>query len=188
MANEILTISMLYPIISGACSLLVSLFGLFSPFICTEREFINDTNWYIAKLRGFRIDKLKGFVSESFNLKISENAKEETQKGCYIHDIYECFADDIEEYISVDYDIRKCLKKYKITNTSFMITLWLSVAAVILSLVFNYVKSLNVYLSILFYCTILFVFVQLINIIFLRYLCMHSQNIYQHKIFRGHRK
>lgn len=188
MPSEILTIPMLYPIISGACTLLISLFGLFSPFVCTEREFINDTNWYLSKLRGFRIDKLKGFMAESYNLRISENSKEENTASCYIHDIYECFADDIEEFISSDFKIRECLKKYKMTNTSFMIILWLSVATIISSLIFNVVKSLNIYLNILFYFTILLVIAQLINIVYLRYLCIASQSMYQNNIFRGHQK
>ena len=188
MPNEVLTIPVLYPIISGACTLLISLFGLFSPFVCTEREFINDTNWYLSKLRGFRIDKLKGFLSESYNLKISENSKEENTTSCYIHDIYECFADDMEEFITADYAIRDSLKRYKNTNTSFMVILWLSVAIIILSLIFNFVKPFNNYLNILFYFTLLLVIVQLINILCLRYLCISSQNMYQNNIFRGHQK
>ena len=106
MTNEILSVPMMYPIISGVCSLLVSLFGLFSPFICTEQEFIKDSNWHISLLRGMRIDKLKGFISEACNVSINENSSN-TTKVSYITDIYECFIDDMEEYILVDNKIRK---------------------------------------------------------------------------------
>ncbi len=184
MTNELLSVPMIYPIISGICSLLVSLFGLFSPFICTEQEFIKSSNWHISLLRGMRIDKLKGFILETFNLNINENSSDNT-KVSYITDIYECFVDDMEEYILVDNKIRKCLDKYRMTNTSFMLVLWLSVATIIASLICKHISALNQCLNFLFYFSILLVIVQLINIIHLRCLCISSQDTYQHNIFKG---
>ena len=184
MTNEILSVPMMYPIISGVCSLLVSLFGLFSPFICTEQEFIKDSNWHISLLRGMRIDKLKGFISEACNVSINENSSN-TTKVSYITDIYECFIDDMEEYILVDNKIRKSLNKYKITNTSFMIVLWFSVATIVFSLICKHVIAFNRCLNLLFYFSIFLVIVQLINIIYLRYLCISSQDTYKHNIFKG---
>lgn len=182
MTNEILTVPITYPIISGICSLLVSLFGLFSPFICTEQEFIKNSNWHISLLRGMRIDKLKGFISEALN--INENNSSDTRVS-YIRDIYECFVDDMEEYIIVDNKIRKCLNKYKIINSSFMLILWFSVATIVASLICKHISVLNPCLNFLFYFSIILVVLQLINILCLRHLCISSQDTYQHSIFKG---
>ena len=184
----ILTVPITYPIISGILSLLISLFGLFSPFICTEREFINDVNWYLSKLRGLRIDKLKGFISETFNINIANDSLENSSKLPYIIDIYECFVDDIEEIIFTDNELRKYLNKYRLTNTSFMIVLWFSVASIVISLICNHVKLFNGLLNYIFYFTVLLVVIQLANIIYLRYLCIHTQDTYQQNIFRGKQK
>lgn len=182
MANELLTVPVIYPIISGICSILVSLFGLFSPFICTEQEFIKNSNWHISLLRGMRIDKLKGFVSETLN--INENNSSDTRVS-YIRDIYECFVDDMEEYIIVDSKIRKHLSRYKTINSSFMIILWFSVATIVASLICKHISNLNPFLNFLFYFSIILVLFQLVNILYLRHLCISSQDTYQHNIFKG---
>ena len=187
MNNDVLSIY--YPIISAACSLLISLFGLFSPFVCSEKEFINDANWHIAKLRGFRIDKLKGFISEVFNLKLEDSSTNEKEsKVNYITDIYECFTDDIEDCIIIDNKIKQYLKKYRGINTAFMLILWFSVAIIILSLICKWFKIENIFITILFIFSIILAVLQLANILYLRYLCISSQDTYLHNIFRGMQK
>lgn len=186
MTNEFLQISVIYPIISGVCSLIISLFGIFKPFICPEREFIRDANWNLSKIRGIRIDKLEAFISDVLNTKIVENNKKNSQnKISYITNIYECFADDLEECIIMDIKIREILNKYRFANTSFMAVIWITVTTIVLSLLFNYVLVLNKFLNVLFYLSLLLFFVQLLNVIYLRWLSTQSQDLYQHSILRS---
>lgn len=186
MTNEFLQISVIYPIISGVCSLIISLFGIFKPFICPEREFIRDANWNLSKIRGIRIDKLEAFISDVLNTKIAENNKKNSQnKISYITNIYECFADDLEACIIMDIKIREILNKYCFANTSFMAVIWIAVTTIVLSLLFNYVLVLNKFLNVLFYLSLLLFFVQLLNVIYLRWLSIQSQDLYQHSILRS---
>lgn len=186
MTSEIFQTSVLYPIISGVCSLIISLFGLFKPFICSERDFIHDANWHLSIIRGIRIDKLEAFISDVLNTKIAENNKENVQnKISYIANIYECFADDLEECVIIDIKIKALLDKYRLANTLFMAVIWITVTTIVLSLLFNRVTLLNSYLNWLFYLSLFLFFVQLLNILYLRKLSILSQDLYQHNIFRS---
>lgn len=184
---DLLTVPVIYPVLSGVLTLGISLFSLFSPFVGTEIEFTKDANWYLTILQGRRIDKLKRFISEVLNIKIAEDNPENNRMP-YVTDIYEYFATDIEEIIFLENKIRKFLNNYRKTMTSFMIVLWLSVASIILSLIFKQLISLNIFLNYIFYFAIILVFIQLFNIIYLRYIFIHSQNTYQQHIFRGKQK
>ena len=186
MTNEFIQISAIYPIISGVCSLIISLFGIFKPFICPEREFIRDANWNLSKIRGIRIDKLEAFISDVLYTKMAENNKKNSQnKVSYITNTYECFADDLEECIVMDIKIRELLSKYRFANTSFMAVIWVTVTTIVLSLLFNYVLVLNKFLNWLFYVSLLLFFVQLLNVICLRWFSIQSQDLYQHNILRS---
>lgn len=184
---DLLTVPVIYPIISGVLTIGISLFGLFSPFVGTEIEFTKDSNWHLAKLQGMRIDKLKRFIAEVLNLKITEDNSEDNRVS-YVVDIYECFATDIEEIIILENKIRVLLNRYRATMTSFMVVLWLSVVSIIISLICKQIILLNTFLNYIFNFVIVLVLIQLFNIIYLRYLFIHSQNAYQLHIFRGNQK
>ncbi len=185
--SDLQIVPVVYPIISGVLTLGISLFSLFSPFVGTEIEFTKDANWYLSKLQGMRIDKLKRFISEVLNLKVAEDNSEDNRMP-YVVDIYEYFSTDMEEIIHLENKIKHFLNKYRITMTSFMIVLWLSVTSIIISLIFKQIIKLNIFLNYIFYFAILLVLVQLFNIIYLRYLFISSQNTYQLHIFRGKEK